>query len=867
MKSPLRSFPVLWLACAVAVRADYQIAWQEEVAGTTAQDCALADIDGDGDIDAVVVHHDSPANLLLNDGSGSFSPAVHAELPTAGAVGFADLNGDTHPDLLFAGHFDVCRVWLNNGSGTFSPVAESFGGSKARRALALADVNGDAEIDAILPGNSFDHPSEVWFGDGDGTFTNSGQQLDLDSFTTSVTMIDLDGQNGLDIVFGANGKNTIWRNNGSGIFTDVSGSFGLGFQSTFDIQFGDLNADGRPDAFVANGSISPGSGTNEVWLQNPDGSFTKKADQLFNDNYSFSVVLKDVDLDGDLDAVVGNHNGIPNEIWLNNGNASFTLSNRNLGVANAFRIRTADLDGDSDTDYFLTVNGNPHEIWISAPPAQGGPIKDSGDRIGSNRARSLAKGDFNGDGHMDIVMGNSSGVLRLLRNTGTGQFIDSPQTLGNGFGNSNGAVAAGDLDGDGDIDLFVGNTTFSANGDLHDRVWLNNGNGIFTAGQVMSDDRNAGAVALLDADNDGDLDVIVANMIIGSSGQNQLLLNNGNATFTATDAFGAGSSHSVELGDINGDGRTDVFIGGGRGSDNIQTNHGVWINQGNGTFTKTGQDLASGSSEDVALFDMDGDGDLDAFCTAELVSGILWRNNGNSTFSLASQNFPSGAGVSATPFDYDGDGDLDLLLGFGASFAEPDRIYLNDGAGNFSFASALAPRGTRAVVSHDFNSDGDLDLFIAAMTGDHVLLAEGSSEVQDYAASFGLSGSDTDPFEDPDNDGVLNFEEMAFNMNPNLADAATIGPIATSVKGLPRIRCEVVGGQRIFTAETIRRINPETLEYRLEAAEDLMITEVPPGVTSTSTPLNANYERATYQWIVPGPPLRYFGRFRVAYSP
>src|SRR5690606_35681567 len=137
--------------------------------------------------------------------------------------------------------------------------------------------------------------------------------------------------------------------------------------------------------------------------------------------------------------------------------------------------------------------------------------------------------------------------------------------------------------------------------------------------------------------------------------------------------------------------------------------------------------------------------------------------------------------------------------------------------------------------------DGDIDVFIASYQGDHVLYAAGSDEVQQYAASFGLTGTDIEPFEDPDGDGILNFEEMAFNMNPAVADAQRIGNLSTATSGLPRIRIEVNGTQKTFFAETIRRISSETLDYRLEISPFLTFSTVPPGVTMTTSPLNANY--------------------------
>ena len=113
------------------------------------------------------------------------------------------------------------------------------------------------------------------------------------------------------------------------------------------------------------------------------------------------------------------------------------------------------------------------------------------------------------------------------------------------------------------------------------------------------------AVALDDLDGDGDLDVFVGN---GGGQVNQVWLNDGAGTFDADNIrnLGSANSQAVALGDLDGDGDPDVVIG------NIGANT-VWLNDGTGNFSDSGQSLGSTNSLAVALGDLDGDGDLDIF--------------------------------------------------------------------------------------------------------------------------------------------------------------------------------------------------------------------------------------------------------------
>lgn len=180
----------------------------------------------------------------------------------------------------------------------------------------------------------------------------------------------------------------------------------------------------------------------------------------------------------------------------------------------------------------------------------------------SHGAVSLTLGDVDGDGDLDLVTGQFTGQNRLYRNDGTGTFTNvtaSQMPAGADFTRS---VAFGDVDGDGDLDLVVGNTT---NGGGHlNWLYLNDGSGTFTnvtASQMPGTGDRTRSVAL--GDVDGDLDFVAGN----ATQQNRLLLNDGTGTFSDATASQMpqvnDSTASMALGDVDGDGDLDLLVGNG----------------------------------------------------------------------------------------------------------------------------------------------------------------------------------------------------------------------------------------------------------------------------------------------------------------
>jgi hypothetical protein len=326
------------------------------------RDAALADLDGDGDVDAFVAAFNSANRVWLNDGFAGFNSNGQA-LGNAGSEGVAlgDLDGDADADAFVANSDGPSRVWLNDGTGQFSDSGQSLGTGDARH-VALGDLDGDSDLDAFVARNG---GNEVWFNDGSGNFSNSGQSLGT-LYGHVVVLGDLDGDGDLDAFVG-NGisgpqADKVWLNDGNGNFTDSGQS--LDGAWTYGADLGDVDGDGDLDAFTA--SWSPAG--NKVWLNGGNANFTDSGQSL-GSMAALGVALGDVDEDGDLDAVVANNTPEPGRVWLNDGSGNFSDSGQALGdgTTTGYAPALADLDGDGDLDLLVGQFG-PDNVWLNGAP-------------------------------------------------------------------------------------------------------------------------------------------------------------------------------------------------------------------------------------------------------------------------------------------------------------------------------------------------------------------------------------------------------------------------------------------------------------------------------------------------------------------
>jgi hypothetical protein len=336
-----------------------------------------------------------------------------------------------------------------------------------------------------------------------------------------------------------------------------------------------------------------------------------------------------------------------------------------------------------------------------APPAcaQGNTaitFIDSGQRLGLGVTFEPTLGDLDGDGDPDLFIPNYHTACKVWMNDGSGHFTNSGQNFGTTSGHG---VALGDLDGDGDLDAFL--VFLEGSG----WVLLNNGAGQFTdTGQRLGGaGDNMGFVGLADLDGDDDLDAAV----LRYNRPNEVWLNDGAGVFTAGVSLGDSTSEPMALGDLDSDLDIDIFMMNTGGSS-------VLLNDGAGNFTDTGQRLGyTDGWGNVEVGDLDGDGDLDAFVTNQIHGNTVWLNDGAGNFS-AGVSYPGEGTEKLDLGDIEGDGDLDA---FTTNYLLTNKVWLNDGAAGFTPIDSLFGTGAASITAGDMDSDGDLDVIVGRLDG------------------------------------------------------------------------------------------------------------------------------------------------------
>ncbi len=718
-----------------------------------------ADFNGDGRPDVAVANYEYAAPgggtdgmsgfaVLFNLGDGAFSEPVHYTVSSKGCwdIAAGDFDEDGHIDLVvpigdaFWETGQSVVLFLNDGSGAFS-VSRSFTVGTAPTGVAVADFDGDGHLD-VATSNFQNYQEEgsvsVLLGDGTGQFAPHVTYI-VDERPFKLAAGDLDGDGRPDLAVAHNWQQV------SVLLNDGTGGFGapLVYDQLFSwhdamihsaIALGDSDNDGDLDLFYSNSDSEPfgGSQPRIVHLRNDGGVFARAPDILLTEYSSGPSDLVTADFDGDgwtdvagLNFDARNYDGL--RVVLNDGAGGFGPVTAIPAGQATFALAVADVDGDGDAD-LLSADRYSMAVTVHRNPGDGQfPVLASRHASGTSSTLHLVAGDVDGDGDLDLfASGESFGTPgALIANNGDGSFAE-PVVITHSFSYGRGVSNAKlrDLDGDGDLDLLYNDahTDFFNGYDF----WtaLNDGDGTF--GPLVEWDLGTcgnGDIDAFDLDNDGDLDVVNLEELACGGGDtaNRLFirLNNGDATFEPAYTVQISTGpHALAGGDFNEDGKVDLVTThwmpyGDRDFLNVH------LGKGDGTFEEEVVYTVGRGPRWVVVGDWNGDAHLD-LATANSSNDNVGRETltvlfgaGDGTFAGRTDYYapyaPDLQGVQGLAAgDVDADGDLDLMM---TTVANGVALYLNDGAGVFSFTQRLgAYWGPWSPVYADFDGDAVADL-------------------------------------------------------------------------------------------------------------------------------------------------------------
>ncbi len=646
---------------------------------------SFVDIDGDGDLDALIGNNNGSILVQRNTGSAT-QPAFGAvAVNPYGLLGvgysanpsFVDIDGDGDLDAFVCERFGNIQFQRNTGSAaspafataTINPFGLTDVGSYGRP--SFADIDGDGDLDAffgIQPGNvvlqlNTGTASSPAFG---AATTNPYGLLNVGAFYASPSFVDIDNDGDLDALLGNYAGNTVVQLNTGSATNPRFGAATVNPYGLQDVGFFfnkasltvvDIDGDGDLDVLI--GDLDANI-TVQLNTANPVAAVTTAT---ANGTYGVGSVIN-LRIVFSENVIVTGTPSIALETGATDRAAVYTSGSGTTTLTFSYTVRAGDTAADLDV------------FNASALKLNGGSITDA---AGNNAVLTLAAPGATGS-----LGANANIVIDGVVPRGALTFVPvlavatiSPYGLADvGFGASPSFV---DIDGDGDLDALIGERY--GNTLLH----LNTGsasNPAFATATTnpygLSDVGTFASLSLIDIDGDGDLDALIGER----NGNVVVQLNIGSAT---SPVFGAATNRPYGLanvgfyarpsfGDIDGDGDLDALIGNSVGNTLVQLNTGSATSPAFGAATTNPYNLryvvffASPS-----LVDIDGDGDLDVLIGNSDGNTVVQMNTGSATrpaFSSGTTN-PYGLGSVAnlavpTMVDIDSDGDLDIFIGTGA---------------------------------------------------------------------------------------------------------------------------------------------------------------------------------------------------------
>jgi hypothetical protein len=483
------------------------------LAGSTVA-VAVGDLDGAFGPDVVTVTADgsngSIAGVLLSTGDGKLAPIVKYPIgehfpndsphtnngnPPAELV-LADVNAD--------GKLDVIET--NDGAGTVSVLLGTGGGKLAAKvdyatggsplSVAAGDLNGDGKVDLAIV-NAPTDTLVVLLGKGDGTFGSFSpdvarldQRIGVDA--TAGAIGDVNGDGKLDVVVVGGDKAIVLRGLGDGHFASGA-SYPVGPNPG--VTLGDVNGDGKLDLLV------PNAGVVSVWLGTGAGEFSGQVDYPTG-SAPHGVALGDLNNDGQPDMVTPNSLQASVAVLLNTGGGTFGQKMEYTTDVSPSAMALGDLNGDGKLDV-VTVNSFPGTASVLLGIGDG-RLAAKVDYPISNGASSLVLGDLNADGTLDIVAVHRYGQATVLAGNGDGTF-DADAAVYYVVGLNSVGVVIADVTADGRPDILF------AGGDSNTVTVLPGAPGGVSAAKleyVTGAGPNINWLAAGDLDGDGRIDLV-----------------------------------------------------------------------------------------------------------------------------------------------------------------------------------------------------------------------------------------------------------------------------------------------------------------------------------------------------------------------
>lgn len=356
--------------------------------------------------------------------------------------------------------------------------------------------------------------------------------------------------------------------------------------------------------------------------------------------------------------------------------------------------------------------------------------------------QSLALADYDNDGREDLyVSALNGGPNRLYRNMGNFIFQDVSAQAGVNYSGTSKVSSWGDIDNDGDPDLYVGNR------DEDDVLYINQGDGTFTeetAARGIYNPAPTSAVLFSDINRDGWLDIYIGNM----HQPNIMYLNDGTGHFTDHAEASGATDDAVAMGsvffDFDLDGDEDLYL-----PHDAQVPYILYRNEGNVQFTNISSEANvnyAGFGMGAEVGDFNQDGYMDIYIT-NLYDNVLYQNMGDGTFESVGEAMhvnDYGMGWGSVFADFDNDRLQDIYVSNDFYFSPYENVLYHNLGNDFETVSegdpCESPYAGYATVASDLNDDGLMDLLVANSGAPGVQLFENVSAVSNHYVAFRLDG-------------------------------------------------------------------------------------------------------------------------------